>query len=496
MTTLPLNEPGQVVTYTCDSGFEFVGDPVAVTLTTPATTTSTTTTTTTTTVAMDWKDFKGAKYAKGDNCDCTWAEARVKCQEAGADLVTIHTWEVEKYLGDEFNDNDAWIGLNDQEQEGDYKWASGVQFEYSYWYQTQCVTPQNDNSKNCGLWEGLTNGKWGLRDCAEKQDYYICQKGSSESLFWNRIEGAEYAHLEREFCYDTDWDESKAVCEGYGAGLAMVASKEARDAILSTFASSINGKFWIGMQQNPSGGPYKWLSSGGEPLWTDWKDNKPDGSNKECARYTEDGGTGVWDNVRCNHGSTYGALCMKGTPNNPTGYVFSQEYNKNSDERYDDNSMWIESPSPSSATECCQKCLEANSQTKKISWHGSKCRCFTETSPGTCTNTEGTCNADAYVSGACTFISGKKKREVNISDAIVFSSNQFSKFEDEHYDLESASSLTQNIREKRSVDNTLVREISCQGIWSDTAGQWSYQYEVPKYCFSNIPYFISFSIVN
>ena len=58
---------------------------------------------------MDWKDFKGAKYAKGDNCDCTWAEARVKCQEAGADLVTIHTWEVEKFLDDEFNDNDAWI---------------------------------------------------------------------------------------------------------------------------------------------------------------------------------------------------------------------------------------------------------------------------------------------------------------------------------------------------------------------------------------------------
>ena len=182
---------------------------------------------------------------------------------------------------------------------------------------------------------------------------------------------------------------------------------------------------------------------------------------------------------------------MKGKPNNPTGYVFSQEFNKDSDERYDDNSMWIESPSPSSATECCQKCLESNSQTKKIAWHGTKCRCFTETTPGTCTQTNGNCNSDNYVSGACSFVSGKKKREVSTSDAMVFLSKQSSKY-DGHYELISANISTQKIRKRRSVDNTLVREISCQGIWSETAGQWSYQYEVPKYCFSNIQYFIFF----
>ena len=504
VTTLALNEPGQEVTYTCDSGFEFVGDPVSVTLTTPLTTTSTTTTststtTTTTTVAMDWKDFRGAKYAKGDNCDCTWAEARVKCQEAGADLVTIHTWEVEKFLNDEFNDFDAWIGLNDQEQEGDYKWASGVPFEYSYWYRTSCATPQNDNSKNCVIWESYTNGRWGLKDCGEKQDYYICQKGSSQSLFWNRIEGAEYAHLERKYCYNTDWDDSKAVCEGLGAELAMVISKEARDAIISTFDFGITDQFWIGMKQDPggyNGGPYKWEKSGNDALWTDWDRDNPSGTYKECVRYNMEGGIWFWDNEACSHGYTEGALCMKGKPNNPTGYVYTQEYSRDSNERYNDNSMWIESPSPSSATECCQKCYEANRNVKKIAWHGTKCRCFTETTPATCTSTSGNCNADAYVAGACTFISGKKKREVNTSDAMVFSSKQSSKYDDEHSDPVSSTTSTQNIRERRSVDNTLVREISCQGIWSDTAGTWSYQYEVPKYCFSNIPYFISSSIVN
>ena len=183
---------------------------------------------------------------------------------------------------------------------------------------------------------------------------------------------------------------------------------------------------------------------------------------------------------------------MKGTPDPPTGYVFTQVYSKDDDERYSSDNGNI-SPTPSSPTACCQKCLEADRQNTKISWKRDKCRCFNGgDNQGTCTSTGGQCKADEYISGICTFLPGKKKREVSTFEEIAFSNEQPSEEKKSSY-WQSSIAPTHQLRERRSVDNAVVRQISCQGIWSDTAAQWSYQYEVPEYCFSNVHYCISFA---
>ena len=493
VTTMPLDEPGQEITYTCDEGFEFVGGPVPVTLTTPTTTTSTTTTTTTTTTWMDWKDFKGAQYAKGEDCDCNWAEARVKCQDAGGDLATIHTWEVHKFIYDEWGDSfDAWIGLTDTETEGVYKWASGVQFEYNNWYPS-CSAPQNDNM-DCVRWESYVKGRWDHADCAQKESKYICQRGTSESMFWNSISGAEYAHFERKPCYNKDWDDSKTVCEDYGAILGLVLTQEAEDGIMTTFASGITDQFWIGIKKDS--GSFKWIN-GNAIIWSDWGITQPDNNYHECVRYryASSGGYWFWDDQSCSSSNTDGVLCMKGRPNTPTGWIYTQTYSTNSYERFSSSGVQSASSAGSSPKECCENCGALKDTTRNIAWGRGECMCFTSATPSTCISTGGSCKSDDYVSGGCVMVSGKKKRNVDIFNTITKSNAQNSKdfYQENHLLL----SINKNVsyfhsRRKRSVDDSLVRQITCQGIWDNTAGYWSYQYEVPKYCFSknqltNIP---------
>ena len=218
---------------------------------------------------MDWKTFKGAQYAKGDD-ELTWEQARAKCQDAGGDLATLHTWEVHKFILDEWGDGfNAWIGLTDTETEGEYKWASGVPFEYHNWY-PGCSAPQND-ANDCVRWESIVDGRWDEANC-DFPEKFFCQKGTSESEFWNLMRGAEFAHFERKSCYDKDWDESRAICEGYGGDLAMVLSQDIFDDIISNFESGITGDFWIGLRR--TSGTFKW-ANGDELTYTGWGPNLP-----------------------------------------------------------------------------------------------------------------------------------------------------------------------------------------------------------------------------
>ena len=469
VSTELLNEPGQEITYTCNQGFEFAGDPIPITLSTPTTTTTTTTTTVTTTISMEWKIFKGAQYAKGED-ELTWEEARSKCQEAGGDLVTIHTWEVHNFIHDEWGDSfDAWIGLTDKETEGVYKWASGVQFEYNNWYPS-CSAPQNDDNdnKDCVRWESFVDGRWDHADCAQEEKFF-CEKGTSESEFWNLIRGAEYAHLERKSCYDVDWDESKAICEGYGGDLAMVLTQETFDEIVSNFDSGISEDFWFGLKR--TSGTYKW-TNGEEMVYTGWGNSLPN-SDDDCVRIKQQNSGGwVWDDKSCSSSSVKGVLCMKGNPEGPNGWIFTQALSRDSRERYEAGTQL--SNGGDSGAECCQKCGESNANTRNIAFgNNMKCWCITELNPSTCTSSSGSCKSTRYVSGPCTFISSKKKRQI-----IEIPSKETL--------LSAESSVAPSFqRYKRNTDDSVIRRITCEPIWDNTAGHWNYPYEVPKYCFSN-----------
>ena len=199
---------------------------------------------------------------------------------------------------------------------------------------------------------------------------------------------------------------------------------------------------------------------------------------------------------------------MKGNPEGPNGWIYTQIFSRNSNERYDAGSE-ISRQQQNTPAECCQKCGQDRADTKSIAFrHGDKkqCYCINEVNPDTCTSTGGQCKSDEWVSGLCTLVTNKKKRDVheihydNKTNGIVSDIHSRKKEINLKYneDIKLSSEKNSNLqlREKRSVDTSSVRQISCQGIWSDTAGQWSYDYEVPEYCFSKMSCCISNAIKN
>ena len=74
-------------------------------------------------------------YMLGDNV-FTWQDARNFCQAWGGDLVEIGTLEEDVALAQRI-DGSVWIGANDQEEEGTFRWAGGAPLEYAGWAENQ-----------------------------------------------------------------------------------------------------------------------------------------------------------------------------------------------------------------------------------------------------------------------------------------------------------------------------------------------------------------------
>ena len=245
--------PGQVVTYTCQAGFVFLGDPVTATVAQPTTTSTTTTTTTTTTestttsAAWNWISFMGAEYAKVQHAsDLTWAQARSFCQEAGGDLVSIRTWPEMWKINDAFGTSgDRWIGLTDAASEGTWKWVDTTDIQFKYW--DGCHIPASSSSKNCAIIKHSSDGRWDDKACDESGiDKFICQKGRSTSSFWNTIYGAEYSYMKHRDCLRS-WQNAKSFCEAHGGHLASILSQSVVDGYTRLFGDALESHYYIGL---------------------------------------------------------------------------------------------------------------------------------------------------------------------------------------------------------------------------------------------------------
>uniref|UniRef100_H2RRN8 C-type lectin domain-containing protein n=1 Tax=Takifugu rubripes TaxID=31033 RepID=H2RRN8_TAKRU len=54
----------------------------------------------------------------------SWEASRQNCRQVGADLVVVDTSEEQKFLSKNIK-KETWIGLNDVETEGTWKWTDG-----------------------------------------------------------------------------------------------------------------------------------------------------------------------------------------------------------------------------------------------------------------------------------------------------------------------------------------------------------------------------------
>jgi hypothetical protein len=84
-------------------------------------------------------------YMLGDNV-FSWQDARNFCQAWGGDLVEIGSVEENVALAGAMDDS-AWIGANDQDEEGIFRWVGGAPLAYAGWSVNQ---PNNlDDNEDC-----------------------------------------------------------------------------------------------------------------------------------------------------------------------------------------------------------------------------------------------------------------------------------------------------------------------------------------------------------
>ena len=371
---------------------------------------------------------------------------------------------------DTFGTSELWVGANDEATDGTYVWENGVTFEYNHFKQWddngKCNIPVS-GSKTCVYLKGSWSKRMFHSTC-QAQYNFVCQKGVSSSKFWNRIHGADYAHFERPGCRP-DWEDAKTVCEGYGAKLASVLSQEVLDELLNVFSDSITTDMFLGLNDKSNEGTFVW-EKGEAFAWSNWKNNHPkDDSSKNCVKMKTNG---EWQDVSCSEIQS-GVLCMKGTSTSVGASSTSSGSSTGvlgtvSSGRYSSSDCTKRTITSGSAitdiNQCCSQCLSEEDDTNAISFkNNNECRCV-DKDDDDCGNPSTSSGGNAYDSADCNS-SKKRKRSINKVFPNV------------------TSSVVR--RDRRStIDTSMVRKVTCNPLWDDTTGYWSYEYTVPSYCYS------------
>ena len=484
--------PGQVLTYTCDEGFEFAEAAQAVSITAPTSTTTTTTTTSTTTTPLTWDTFKGAEYSRVSvDFDVTWSEARDRCVAEGAKLASIPSYEVQYFLNQQVGENfDRWIGASDSSTEGTFVWEDGVTFEYTNW--ATCTLTDNDASKNCVKIQHAEEGKWAVEDCnaAGVRDF-ICMKGTSTVSLWNTIHGAEYAYIRHPTCITT-WNRAKTMCENGGGSIASVLHQDVIDGVHALYGAAIHRDYWIGLNDIDNEGTLVW-DKGETYNWATWEDNTNDG-NKDCVRSRWEDGKMSFNS--CN-GNVKAVLCMKGTSDvaatttqsSPTSSSSCSISNVADKKKYNNNQSkcGIAGGSKKGTTmtieECCTAC-DGIYGMNAISWKrtGSKDECLCQNKDAS--NCERGSDND-FKTADCS-CAKKRKRSIMGNDTLASDSPTLG-------NISAPKRLL--TRHKRSIDTTKERIFTCESLWSGTAGYWNYDYTTPEYCYRKYTYSAYFVLI-
>ncbi|KAA8585380.1 hypothetical protein FQN60_004074, partial [Etheostoma spectabile] len=164
----------------------------------------------------------------------SWSEARISCQQQGADLLSITKLHEQTYINGLLTGYSAalWIGLNDLDINGGWQWADSSPLKYLNWESDQ---PNHAEEENCAVIRTESSGRWQNRDCSVAQPY-VCKKRPNATLdpfttdSWADDEKYECDVGWQAFqagCYKLtsdkiDWDTAQKTCQRMEANLVSI----------------------------------------------------------------------------------------------------------------------------------------------------------------------------------------------------------------------------------------------------------------------------------
>ena len=121
--------------------------------------------------AEGWTKIGSMCYMAAMGEPVRWEEAQSRCEEYDGNLVTINSIQLQKRFTEisRHHKKVFWIGLNDREEEGMFRWVSGSSSSFVHWNVNE---PNNVRNEDCAVTS--PTGYWNDRSCAHKLDY-ICE---------------------------------------------------------------------------------------------------------------------------------------------------------------------------------------------------------------------------------------------------------------------------------------------------------------------------------
>ena len=119
---------------------------------------------------------RGICFSYFTNSPSNWTTARSRCAVWGGDLATI-TNRNEDVLLDLIAGvptSPIWIGYNDIETEGEFKWADGTNSSYTNW---EIGQPDNYAGNEQCTEKFYINPKWNDDNCQYLRNYFCSTKG-------------------------------------------------------------------------------------------------------------------------------------------------------------------------------------------------------------------------------------------------------------------------------------------------------------------------------
>ena len=106
-------------------------------------------------------EFDGSKYYCSDQSTHTWLAARSLAASNGGHLAVVNNAAENEFIRSGIMAADAWIGLTDEAQEGNFQWVTGEVVTYTNWYSGE---PNNSNSVEHYTRLLQSSGQWTDRD--------------------------------------------------------------------------------------------------------------------------------------------------------------------------------------------------------------------------------------------------------------------------------------------------------------------------------------------
>ncbi|XP_057308374.1 uncharacterized protein LOC130646225 isoform X1 [Hydractinia symbiolongicarpus] len=119
-------------------------------------------------------DSSWYEYSINSRSGSTWDEAEKKCTEKGMHLATVSNQaelnHIHSLIRDWYKENAHWIGLNDKQREGDWRWEDGSSSNFTKWRSGE---PNGQTRENC---VAIVNKEFLDMPCSASYVHSVCKK--------------------------------------------------------------------------------------------------------------------------------------------------------------------------------------------------------------------------------------------------------------------------------------------------------------------------------